>query len=152
MQALSPVDDVVLASRALLAIIARTITPALEQVTLPQFRVLVVLVGAGPHRVGALAERLDALPSTFSRALDRLEQGGWVERVPSVESRREVIVRATERAVLLVGAVTEARRREVAAVLERMSPERRSAVAEAFRDFAAAADEPTLEDLLPVGA
>src|SRR5437764_5273934 len=98
MQALSTVDDVVLASRALLAIVARTITPALEQVTLPQFRVLVVLVGAGPHRVGALAERLDALPSTFSRALDRLEQGGWVERMPSVESRREVIVRATERA------------------------------------------------------
>jgi len=152
MQTLSQVDDVVLASRAMLAIIARTIAPALEQVTLPQFRVLVVLVGAGPHRVGALAERLDALPSTFSRALDRLEQGGWVQRVPSTESRREVIVEATERAKALVGTVTESRRREVATVLERIPEDRRTAVAEAFREFAAAADEPTLEDLLTIGA
>jgi DNA-binding MarR family transcriptional regulator len=151
MQVLSQVDEVVLASRALLAIIARTIGPALEEVTLPQFRVLVVLVGAGPHRVGALAERLDTLPSTFSRALDRLEQGGWVQRVPSAASRREVIVEATERAKTLVGAVTEARRREVAAVLERIPQDRRAAVADAFREFADAADEPTLEDLLPMG-
>jgi DNA-binding MarR family transcriptional regulator len=151
MQVLSQVDEVVLASRALLAIGARTITPALEQVSLPQFRVLVVLVGAGPHRVGALAERLDALPSTFSRALDRLEHGGWVQRVPSTESRREVIVESTPRARALVGAVTEARRREIAAVLERIPLDRRSAVARAFREFADAADEATLEDLLPVG-
>lgn len=151
MQVLTDVDDVVLASRALLAIVARTITPALEQVTLPQYRVLVVLVGAGPHRVGALADRLDALPSTFSRALDRLEQGGWVARVPSVESRREVIVTATDRAERLVSAVTEARRGEIAAVLERLSPDDRTGVADAFRRFADAADEPTLEDLLPIG-
>jgi DNA-binding MarR family transcriptional regulator len=151
MQGLGYIDEMVLASRALLAIVARTITPALEQVTLPQFRVLVVLVGAGPHRVGALAERLDALPSTFSRALDRLEQGGWVERVPSTESRREVIVEATERARALVGAVTEARRAELAAVLERIPDDRRESLAAAFREFAEAADEPTLEDLLPLG-
>src|SRR4051794_41831524 len=88
MQALSHVDEVVLASRALLAIVARTIAPALEQVSLPQFRVLVVLVGAGPHRVGALAERLDALPSTFSRALDRLEHGGWGARGAGTPGRR----------------------------------------------------------------
>lgn len=150
-QALGHVDEVVLGSRALLAIVARTITPALEQVTLPQFRVLVVLVGAGPHRVGALAERLDALPSTFSRALDRLEQGGWVERVPSPESRREVIVEATDRARALVGAVTDARRAEIDKVLARIPHERRVALAAAFREFADAADEPTLEDLLPLG-
>ena len=151
MSGLSPVDDVVLASRALLAIIAKTITPALEAVTLPQFRVLVVLVGAGPHRVGALAERLDALPSTFSRALDRLEQGGWVQRVPSTESRREVIVEATDKAKQLVGAVTDTRRHEVSRILDRLPADRRAAVAAAFREFADAADEPTMEDLLPIG-
>ena len=151
MSGLSPVDDVVLSSRALLAVIAKTISPALEAVTLPQFRVLVVLVGAGPHRVGALAERLDALPSTFSRALDRLEQGGWVQRVPSTESRREVIVQATDEAKRLVGAVTEARRLELARILDRLPPERRAVVAAAFREFADAADEPTMDDLLPLG-
>src|SRR3954447_21783620 len=151
MQALTQADEVVLASRALLAIVARTTAPALEEVSLPQFRVLVVLVGAGPHRVGALAERLDVLPSTFSRALDRLEQGGWVARVPSTESRREVLVEPTERARALVGAVTEGRRREIATVLDRLPDDRRSAVAGAFREFADAADEPAMEDLLTLG-
>jgi DNA-binding MarR family transcriptional regulator len=111
----------------------------------------VVLVGAGPHRVGALAERLDALPSTFSRALDRLEQGGWVQRVPSTESRREVIVEATDKAKQLVGAVTDTRRHEVSRILDRLPADRRAAVAAAFREFADAADEPTMEDLLPIG-
>jgi DNA-binding MarR family transcriptional regulator len=149
---LSDVDDIVLASRALLALVARTLGPALEQVSLAQFRVLVVLVGAGPHRVGALAERLGTLPSTFTRALDRLEQAGWVQRVPSTESRREVIVEATDRAKALVHAVTEERRREVRAVLDRMPDDRREAVTLAFRQFADAAEEPTLDDLLPLGA
>ena len=48
---LSQVDSLVVASRALLAIVARTIAPALERVSMQQFRVLVVLVGAGPHRL-----------------------------------------------------------------------------------------------------
>ena len=55
---LADVDSLVVASRALLAIVARTIAPALEQVSMQQFRVLVVLVGLGPHRLGALADRL----------------------------------------------------------------------------------------------
>jgi hypothetical protein len=47
--------------------------------------------------------------------------------------------------------VTEARRAELAAVLERIPDDRRESLAAAFREFAEAADEPTLEDLLPLG-
>jgi hypothetical protein len=39
----------------------------------------------------------------------------------------------------------------VAAVLERIPADQRSAVAHAFRLFAEAAGEATLEDLLPIG-
>jgi DNA-binding MarR family transcriptional regulator len=145
------VDAAVLSSRALLAIIARTIAPALEQVSLQQFRVLVVLVGAGPHRLGALADRLDVVPSTFSRTIDRMESGGWVTRAPSPDSRREVIVEASERGQALVRDVTEARRRELATVLDRVEPARRRAMVEAFEEFAAAAGEPAFDDLLPFG-
>jgi DNA-binding MarR family transcriptional regulator len=147
----SEVDAVVVASRALLAIVARTIAPALEQVSLQQFRVLVVLVGAGPDRLGSLAARLDAVPSTFSRAIDRMEHGGWVTRRPSPDSRREVIVEVTERGRALVQAVTDARRRELAVVLERVEPSRRRALAAAFEEFAAAAGEPAVDDQLPFG-
>jgi DNA-binding MarR family transcriptional regulator len=145
-------DAVVLASRAMLAVISSTIAPALEHLSLAQFRALVVLVGAGPQRFGTLAARLNANTSTFSRTVDRLEKHGWVARVPNPESRREIIVEATEKARELVESVTDARRREIMAIFERIPEGRRQAVADAFEDFAAAAGEPAYEDLLPYGA
>jgi DNA-binding MarR family transcriptional regulator len=145
-------DSVLLASRAMLALIGRTIAPALEQVTLAQFRVLVLLIGTGPQGFGALAALLQSNPSTFSRTIARLEHLGWVRRSPSAESRREVIVSATEQAERLVDEVTAARRREIAVVLERIPEPRRRAVADAFEDFAAAAGEPAMLDLLRIGA
>lgn len=147
----SDIDAVVLASRALLAVVARTINPALEEVSLPQFRVLVVLVGAGPHRVGALAERLGSVTSTFSRAIDRMEAAGWVVREPSPDSRREIIVTATDAGRELVGRVTASRRAELVTILEALSDDRLAELADAFRHFAEAAGEPALEDLLPIG-
>ena len=73
-------DATVTASRALLGIIARSMLPALEDVSLPQFRVLVLLSSAGALRMGALAERLGVTVSTFSRTADRLVTGGWATR------------------------------------------------------------------------
>jgi DNA-binding MarR family transcriptional regulator len=144
-------DAVIVASRALLALVARTIAPALEQVSLQQFRILVVLTGAGPHRLGALAARLDVVPSTFSRTIDRMEAGGWAARTPSPDSRREVIVDVTGRGRALVEEVTDSRRRLLVDILARVPAERRGAVAEAFEEFAAAAGEPAIEDLLTLG-
>ena len=145
-------DSVVVASQALLALVARTIAPALEQVSLQQFRVLVVLVGAGPHRLGALAARLDVVPSTFSRTIDRMEAAGWVIRSPNADSRREVIVDVTAEGRRLVEGVTDARRQEVVDILAKLPVNRRQAMADAFEDFATAAGEPAIEDLLPIGA
>ena len=88
-------DSALRASRALLAIVARSLAPVLEEVTLPQFRVLVLLETRGPTRVGTLAAQLDVHPSTFSRALDRLEAAGWVTRAANADSRREVLVSIT---------------------------------------------------------
>ncbi len=73
-------DATLLASRALLGVVARSVSSALEFVTLPQFRVLVVLSGSGPMRMGALAERLHANQSTFSRSMDKIVSGGWAQR------------------------------------------------------------------------
>lgn len=145
------VDAVVLASRALLAVIARTVAPALEQVSLPQFRVLVVLVGAGPHRVGALADRLGAVTSTFSRAIDRMEAGGWVVRQPNPDSGREVLVAATAAGRELVERVTASRRAELVRILGELPDDRLAELASALHDFAEAAGEPSIDDLLPIG-
>ena len=48
-------DRTLIASRALLGVIARSLAPVMDTVTLPQFRVLVVLSNFGPLRMGELA-------------------------------------------------------------------------------------------------
>jgi DNA-binding MarR family transcriptional regulator len=135
----------------MLGIVARSVAPALEQVSLPHFRVLVLLATSGPVRVGVLAERLDIVVSTFSRSLDRLEQSGWVVRTPSVENRREVTVSITDRGSELVQEVSTRRVLEFRAVLARVPAEDRTVLDHAFTAFADAAGEPELRDMLVLG-
>src|SRR3954471_11676361 len=90
------VDATLVASRALVAVLARSLAEALEQITLPQFRVLVVLCAEGPLRSGVLAERLGMPQSTLTRTADRLVAQGLIRREVSAESRREVMVDLTD--------------------------------------------------------
>lgn len=144
-------DSALTASRALLGVVARSVATALEVVTLPQFRILVVLVGSGPMRMGALAERMHAVPSTFSRTIDRMVTGGWVERSASPDSRREVMIDVSSHGRQLVSHVTDLRRREIETVLKSMSEDDRRLVTLALSKFSAAAGEPDVEDLLTLG-
>jgi DNA-binding MarR family transcriptional regulator len=143
--------ETITASRALLAIVARSMSEALEQVSLPQFRVLVVLSGSEPVRMGVLADELGTLPSTFSRVIDRMVEGGWVERVASPESRREVLIRPTASGRELVRQVTEKRRDEIGRILSTLASDEQLAVGKAFALFAEAAGEPPRNDLLSLG-
>lgn len=145
------VETTLTASRALLGVVARSISSALDSVTMPQFRVMIVLASSGPMRMGLLAERIHAVPSTFSRSIDRMVAGGWVERIDSPDSRREVIIRLTSLGRALVDDVTERRRREIAAVLSKMSHEERAALQSALVSFSEAAGEPLAEELLVLG-
>ena len=104
------VDATLTASRALLGVVARSVGSALELVTPPQFRVLVVLSTEGPLRTSTLAARMGAVPSTFTRSLDRMEASGWIVRRENPESRREVLVDLTDTGHRLVEDVTDRRR------------------------------------------
>ncbi|MCS5497831.1 MarR family transcriptional regulator [Cnuibacter physcomitrellae] len=139
------------ASRALLGVVARSVSAALHEITLPQFRVLVILAGEGPLRSGAIAQRMGSHPSTFSRTVDRLVAGGWVARTPSATSGRERIIGLTAAGASLVAEVTERRRREIAEILVRLAPADRARVEEALQLFADAAGEPSARDLLTLG-
>jgi DNA-binding MarR family transcriptional regulator len=146
-----PREATLTTSRALLGVVARSLSEAVEVVTLPQFRVMVILASSGPMRMGALAQRVGAVPSTFSRSLDRMVRQGWVHREQSPDSRREVFVHLSEPGEILVAHVTDRRRKEIAAILARLSAEDRRSVGRAFAIFAAAAGEPPPEDLLLLG-
>ena len=139
------------ASRAMLGIVASSVAPALEQVSLAHFRVLVLLETMGPVRVGTLAERLGVVVSTFSRSLDRLEAGGWVQRGQGAGDRREVTVTITELGSGLVQEVTRQRTEALGAALAQVPVGDRAVLDRAFTAFADAVGEPGLKDVLVLG-
>ena len=145
------VDFAVNASRALLAVVVRSLAPVLEEITPGQLRALVILGSQGSQRAGVLAGMLGVHPSTFTRTVDRLAAGGWVARSENPDSRREVLVELTPRGERAVAAVTRGRRRELAQVLSTLSPDEQRRVADGFQLFARASGEPSLVDLARLG-
>jgi DNA-binding MarR family transcriptional regulator len=143
--------EVLRASRALLGIVAVSTQRALEHVTLPQLRILVLLSSLGPRRVGALGELLEVVPSTVTRTVERLERGGWVTRTSGPEDRREVTVELTDTGRALVREVTEERASRIDRVLAAMTPDERGEVARALRRFSDVAGEPSGSDLSALG-
>lgn len=145
------VDATLLASRALLGVVARSVTQALAVVTLPQFRVLVVVAGTGPIRIGDLASRMGAVQSTFSRNVQRLVSTGWLNRAPSPDNRREIVISITAKGRALVDQVTASRRTELGRILSALSEEEQVALTMAFDAFADAAGEIPFQELLTIG-
>jgi hypothetical protein len=70
------VDAVLTASRVLVAIAARSLADAGEEVTLTQYRSLVILASRGPQSLAALAEAVAVTPPTASRLCERLVRKG----------------------------------------------------------------------------
>jgi DNA-binding MarR family transcriptional regulator len=145
------VEETLTASRALVGTIARSLAEVLEDVTLPQYRVLVVLCAAGPLRSGVLAERLGIHQSTLTRTADRLVARGLIRRDPSRESRREVLVDLTDAGRDIVVRVLRQRSEDLREILERVPVKDRPKIRAGFRAFAAAAGEPEAGHLLTLG-
>jgi DNA-binding MarR family transcriptional regulator len=135
------VDTVLAASRALVAVAARSLAAAGDEVTLPQYRALVVLAAQGPQGTAELAAALAVNPSTATRMCDRLVRKGLVRRHRQAGDRRAVRIALTPAGRDLVTEVTRQRRAELARLLSALSPEEHKPVIAAFRAFAAAAGE-----------
>jgi len=144
------VEETLTASRALVGIIARSLADVLDDVTLPQYRVLVVLCAEGPLRSGVLAERLGIHQSTLTRTADRLVAQGLIRRDPSQESRREIMVDLTDAGRDIVVRVLRQRSQHLREILEGVSAADRKKIREGFRAFAAAG-EPQAQHLLTLG-
>jgi DNA-binding MarR family transcriptional regulator len=131
------------ASRLLVAISARSIAAVEDRVTLPQFRMLVVLSTRESAKLVDLAEWLGVNPSTAMRMMTRLTTAGLTEQQVNPGNRRERILRLTPAGRAVVEGVTARRRTEIAAVVERMPPEQRGALISALTAFTEAGGEPT---------
>lgn len=129
------------ASRALVAVAARSLGAVSEDVTLPQYRALVVLAAQGPMGVGPLAGHLGVSPSTATRMSDRLVRKRLVRRRIPSEDRRQVRLALTEAGQELVAEVTRRRRADIARVLRSVPPRQRQQMVESLQAFADAAGE-----------
>jgi DNA-binding MarR family transcriptional regulator len=140
------IDAVLTASRVLVAIAARSLADAGEAVTLTQYRALVVLASRGPQSLAALAEALAVTSPTASRMCERLVRKGLVRRRADRTDRRQVRIVLSKAGRSLIDAVTENRRREIAALLDSISPEDRPALVASLRHLAEGAGEVPEQD------
>jgi DNA-binding MarR family transcriptional regulator len=134
-------DAVLTASRVLVAVAARSLVAAEDQVSLAQYRVLVVLASRGPQRLADLAHALGVQPSTATRVCDRLVDRRLIRRQRAQGDRREIRVALTEAGRVLVGEVTERRRTEIHRLVAAVPASARPRVVSGLRALAQAAGE-----------
>lgn len=131
-------DAVLTASRLLMSVSARSIAAVDDTITIPQFRLLVVLHARGPVKLTAIAEALAVNPSTATRMVERLVTTKMVSREPHPTSRRELVVDLTERGRGVVLEVMRRRSTQISRIVAQMTPTARRNLVRALSAFAAA--------------
>ncbi|AGP55580.1 MarR family winged helix-turn-helix transcriptional regulator [Streptomyces rapamycinicus] len=134
------------ASRLLVAVSARSLAAVEDSLTLPQFRMLVVLDGRGPLSLSGLAGEMGVQPSTAMRMIDRLVAAGMVARGVSAGDRRTSVISLTKLGRRIVSEATGRRRQEIARIVDAMPPGQRRYLIEALQAFTEAGGEPAVGD------
>lgn len=134
-------DAVLTASRVLVSVAARSLARMSEEVTIPQYRALVVLAGRGAMRPVDLADALAITSSTATRLCDRLVRKDLISREHTGADRRTVKLTLTGYGRRMIEEVTVARRTEIARILQQVPPGRRRGIASALALFGEAAGE-----------
>jgi DNA-binding MarR family transcriptional regulator len=142
----SVIDAVLTASRVLVAVAARSLADAAEEVTLTQYRTLVVLASRGPQNLAGLAEAVGVTPATATRMCDRLVRKDLIRRRTERDDRRQLRVVLTENGRALVDAVTDRRRREIERIVSEIPPEEQVVLVQALGRLATAAGEVPEQD------
>ncbi|HAM01484.1 MAG TPA: MarR family transcriptional regulator [Acidimicrobiaceae bacterium] len=125
----------------MVGVAVRSLGDSEHEVTLPQYRTLVVLAYSGAHRLADLAATLAVSPSTATRMCDRLVRKGLITRNRDTVDRREVNLEVTEDGRRLVHGVMDRRRREVRAILRSIPQDARVQLATSLEVLARAAGE-----------
>ena len=140
------VDAVLSASRVLVAVAARSLGDVAEEVTLTQYRTLVVLASRGPQSLAELAEAVDVTPPTATRMCDRLVKKGLIMRRHDRGDRRLIRLTLAKKGHKLVDDVTKRRRVEIAHLLEAIPSEQQAALVDSLQRLTAAAGEVPEQD------
>jgi DNA-binding MarR family transcriptional regulator len=136
------VDALLALSRVLVGVAARSLADLDEEVTLPQYRTLVVLVSRGPQRIVDLAQELAVTSSTATRMCNRLVGKRLVARQVRPDDRRAAWVTLTVTGRDLVGAVMRRRRVVISELVAELSLTRPLAFASVVNALVEAGGEP----------
>jgi DNA-binding MarR family transcriptional regulator len=101
-----------------------------------QMRALLIIGEAGGLNLSRLAGALGASASATSRLCDRMQAAGLLTRDRAAASRREIVLVPTESGRRLADWVRGRRRAALGQVLDRMTPEGRSALARGLTELA----------------
>ncbi|MFF5173360.1 MarR family winged helix-turn-helix transcriptional regulator [Micromonospora sp. NPDC000089] len=140
------IDGLSAFSRTVVGMTARILTTLDVDVTLPQFRTLVILSAEAPLRTLDLAAALHVHPSTATRTCDRLTRRGLVARHHRSPDRRVAWLTPTEAGRALVGEVMRGRRAELRTLLRAGDAARLRSTGELLDAMVVAAGERTERD------
>ncbi|MGH3448095.1 MAG: MarR family winged helix-turn-helix transcriptional regulator [Nocardioidaceae bacterium] len=135
------VDEVLTATRALIALSTRSLGELGENLSTAQYRALVVLASRGPHRMVDLSQQLQVNPSTAGRMCDRLVRKGLVRRHRARADRRIVVVSLSQEGRRVLDEATIARRGMIARALGRLPRAEQQDAASALRQLSNAIGE-----------
>ncbi|MBT9136512.1 MAG: putative HTH-type transcriptional regulator YusO [Firmicutes bacterium] len=98
------------------------------EITPPQFDALLILIQNGVLTIGELGEKMYLACSTATDLVDRMERNGLVMRERDALDRRVIRLRVLDRGHQMLAEVMAARKRYLAEVLVKVSPEENRAM------------------------
>src|SRR5512134_591409 len=109
--------------------------------SLQQFGILMQLHHRGECGVSGLSEHFDITNAAVSQLVDKLVQGGYIDRDEDPHDRRAKVLNLTDKGRELIRHGIEERYRWMDAVVERLTTEERAKVSEALTILTDAARE-----------
>ena len=135
------VDAVLAASRLFVAVASNALAGLMPEVTLPQFRAMVLLEARGAMTVAELAAELGVAPSTASRMCDRLVAKKLVRRTLDPANRRRVRLTLHTAGRELIAASTKRRKLQITRLLKTIPAKEQDRLAAALQVLVTAAEK-----------
>lgn len=127
------VDAVLAANRVFVAVATNALAGIEPQVTLPQFRTLVLLDQRGSMTMTELAQALGVVRSTATRMCDRLVAKRLVRRAVDRTNRRRVVLSMLAGGRELIAESTRRRTAEITRLLAAISADDQERLADSLR-------------------
>ena len=108
--------------------------------SMPQFSIMMQLHYRGACGMSEISERFEITPAAASQLVDKLVQGGYIQREEDPHDRRAKLINLTDKAKMIVQQGIEERYRWVDQLAEQLTPTERTQISEALDIMTRAAE------------